>query len=852
MAFDRFLIAPFDKGVESDLKPWQIPDDAFAELENAYIFRGRVKKRFGADLTGVNATAGMEHLYSRLAYNLGKTHAGTGVIAGTVPGTKWEQGQLFSIADVIFTVADGTPGAHQMLRTDGSAEVATFNVTNGAYTITIAAQKNVDCYWYPAQPVTGITQYHSGAINNEPTWAFDTQFAYKFKTNRWVQDGAAIWQGDKTKLFLACNWNGLSADKTSLFVTNFNVVNYNGVVSTSDDPIWSYDGTANATAWAPFKPRFRLDGLGPTNYVVSTARIVLPFKDCLILLNTVETDNTAVPLNQHFPNRCRYSHNGSPLPAAPEAIAGVNGTTNGVGGAAGTVTAARGSIGDVFTIGGEVCTVVNDTPGAQVMNTTGTSVTHTFNCATGAYVFAGAAILTQIYYLPSGAGAWLEGNQPGANGAGWIDAATEEEIVSAGFIKDRLIVYFERSTWELAYTGNYIVPFLWQKINTELGAESTFSAVTFDKVLLAVGQTGIHACTGATVQRIDAKIPDEVFDIDAETNGIAQIVGIRDFDVEMVYWSLISTLGSRGKFQNYPNKVLVFNYKNNTWAMNDDCITAFGYYQEQYDKIWSDQEDPWKDIAWSWNSGIQSADHRKILAGNQQGYVFTLEPDKTTNAPVMSITDIKTVVGVTRLTIIDHNLQTALPGNTSPVGYINCGDYIRIENSGVSLVDGIWPVTVINEDTISIPKVLTGVYPGNAIATRVSNINILSKQWNPYVDKDFQFQLSRIDFNIDKTSKGEVTVDYYPSYSTLSINSGSISAGTMQGDGRLETFAYPVKPLEAYQDQLWHPVYFQAEGDSVQIRIYMSHDQITDEDISASEFEINAMILYTRKTSTRL
>ena len=186
------------------------------------------------------------------------------------------------------------------------------------------------------------------------------------------------------------------------------------------------------------------------------------------------------------------------------------------------------------------------------------------------------------------------------------------------------------------------------------------------------------------------------------------------------------------------------------------------------------------------------------------------------------------------------------------MGYINCGDYIRIENSGVSLVDGIWPVTVINEDTISIPKVLTGVYPGNAIATRVSNINILSKQWNPYVDKDFQFQLSRIDFNIDKTSKGEVTVDYYPSYSTLSINSGSISAGTMQGDGRLETFAYPVKPLEAYQDQLWHPVYFQAEGDSVQIRIYMSHDQITDKNISASEFEINAMILYTRKTSTRL
>ena len=55
-----------------------------------------------------------------------------------------------------------------------------------------------------------------------------------------------------------------------------------------------------------------------------------------------------------------------------------------------------------------------------------------------------------------------------ADGGGYIDASTEEQIVSAEFIKDRLIVYFERSTWELAYTGNEVLPFVWQKINTEL------------------------------------------------------------------------------------------------------------------------------------------------------------------------------------------------------------------------------------------------------------------------------------------------------------------------------------------------------------------------------------------------
>ena len=51
--------------------------------------------------------------------------------------------------------------------------------------------------------------------------------------------------------------------------------------------------------------------------------------------------------------------------------------------------------------------------------------------------------------------AWLEPNSVwtiGPNtakgvGAGWIDATTEEEIISSEFIKDRLIVYFEKSTW---------------------------------------------------------------------------------------------------------------------------------------------------------------------------------------------------------------------------------------------------------------------------------------------------------------------------------------------------------------------------------------------------------------------
>jgi len=43
MAFDRFLVGPINTGLERDLKPFLIADDAFTLLQNCYVFRGRVE-----------------------------------------------------------------------------------------------------------------------------------------------------------------------------------------------------------------------------------------------------------------------------------------------------------------------------------------------------------------------------------------------------------------------------------------------------------------------------------------------------------------------------------------------------------------------------------------------------------------------------------------------------------------------------------------------------------------------------------------------------------------------------------------------------------------------------------------
>ena len=122
---DRFFIAPYEEnsGLQTSLKPWLIPDEAFAELNNAYVFRGRVRKRFGSRWIGDNS------LVSRLRINVGFITGGA--LSGNIKailadlGIPIGIGQSFSIGDIIFTVYNPAIGPQQMLRSDNSIATAT-------------------------------------------------------------------------------------------------------------------------------------------------------------------------------------------------------------------------------------------------------------------------------------------------------------------------------------------------------------------------------------------------------------------------------------------------------------------------------------------------------------------------------------------------------------------------------------------------------------------------------------------------------------------------------------------------------------------------------------------------------
>lgn len=269
---------------------------------------------------------------------------------------------------------------------------------------------------------------------------------------------------------------------------------------------------------------------------------------------------------------------------------------------------------------------------------------------------------------------------------GASDAPTNEAIVAAAFIRDILVVYFTRSTWRLRFVNNAQNPFVWERVNVELGSDCTGSAIPFDKGLMAIGNRGISISDGNDTQRFDEKIPDEIFQIRATNFGFQRVQGIRTFRTRLNFWTIPSIENPDGT---YPDKVLVFNYDTKTWAFFDDCFTTFGYYYPSSSgETWAELTDPWSTYSsLAWNSGVSSSGFEQIVAGNQQGYVFLLEEENSINAPSLTILGL-TAANPGVLTVTNNNLPdgtwitlSGIVGTTSDDGVSLNGRNFKISKS---------------------------------------------------------------------------------------------------------------------------------------------------------------------------
>lgn len=739
---DPFLIANMTVGLERDREPWLLPDQAFPTLSDAYLFRGRIKRRSGYSNLGrlcEEATAQVLGVRGAAPDNY------TGPL--TIPGTAVQiQPGSVSITDTVTTFVDD--GAGNMIVSAGSGTGGVIDYFTGDIDITFtgavpAGPPNVTatyCLIY-GRPVMGLKTREVSVINQEQLIAFDTVKSNVYSNaNQLFEDitfhkttnNAFSWTGDNSDFFWTENYanafwatNGLPGFQNNPTTTN----------PANGDGLRWYDGTG----WVNFLPQ--VDNTGP-NYLMG-ARIIVSYRNRLVMLNTEE--GTAFGASTQYRQRARWSQNGTPY---------------------------------------DIATVPSGFTGG-------------FN-----------------------ANAWRDDV---VGRGGYIDAPTSQSIISAGFINDILVVYFERSTWKLVYTGDPVLPFVWERINAELGAESTFSTIPFDKGLLGVGNYGIIISNGNDVTRIDQKIPDEVFNIHNGNDGVLRVYGIRDFSKQLVYWAFPND----DTDPTFPTRVLVYDYVEGSYAIFNDSITCFGQYQPFNDTTWADLNRSWVSYPYEWQDAQLQSDFPLIVAGNQQGFVFkNYNSGPVINDNSLYITNITQAVGAV-VTSPNHNL---LEGTIIQI----------VDVEGMTEVNGeIYRVSTPTTNTfvlqtlnvsgafVDLDSTGFGAYTQNGLIQVRNNFNILTKKFNPYINTGSQVRLQQIDYFVEFSEGLEFTTEVFLDEN----NSQSVEREIVLPDTNI-------------LQKVWVPAYYSSIGQFAQIQISFSDVEMFDVTKSSGDVTIHGLIMY--------
>ncbi|MBE3085564.1 MAG: hypothetical protein IMZ64_05030 [Bacteroidetes bacterium] len=759
MSYQPFYISNFepDSGIQTYNEPFLIPEKAFTDLEDAYCWRGRVKRKLGYDLlarlrrvlTGValgNSAASpwSFNIYTILAMageDTAEIEAGSlSITVGAIVFTDNSDGTLSSI----------TPG------NSGYINYQTWAVTL-IHTAGAAVATTATFSYYPGLPVMGLPTYETTVINVEELWAFDTKYAYRYTGGAFQQQGAYVWKGLDIHFFWSSNYYRTPAPVNILWVTNFNQATAGG------DQIKYWDGAT----WVTFNPIVHgTDRL-------QQARCIIPYKGRLLAFNTWE--GLTIATAAQFPQRLRWSQSGNPT------------------------TLATAWQDDVVGYGG------------------------------------------------------------------YLDAPSSEQITGVAFIKDTLLVKFERSSWKIVYTGNEQLPFLFEKVNTELGSGSTFSLVKFDKGVFASGNFGITVDSSNNVERIDEKIPSLVFEnFNNDFDGPKKIHGIRDFANEMVYW----TYQNAETDSVYCDKILAYNYINGTYAIFNDAFTCFGYFQKTGDKTWATTTSKWEATPLRWDGGKGQSRYPDIVAGNMQGYVALLSNENVNNDPILSITNITpNAVNPVIITSPNHGLRDgsiikitgiiADPAGTIPVMTI--------------LNDRIFKIEKIDKDTFYILTHDSGVsfdyeylgvgsvYYGLGKIQIFNNFALDTKIFSPFYEVGGQARLGYVDFLLDKTPNGEftnsITIDENDNISISDLYATTEPDGS-PGSGLLGNSIVLTKPenlaIIAYQEnqaKIWHRFYVQSICQNFQFHMTMTDLQMIDETISMCDFVLHAFVIYISKNA---
>lgn len=938
-----FLIAGSDAGLETDKKSFLLPEKAFPTLENAYVWRDRVKKREGLKFIGrlrrviatatssVNTTASATIDFNNVLSFFDTatpgvsgrisaiTQANPGSVTTTtnhnlttgdvvtmenIAGMIELEGNSYTITvttPTTFTIGVDTtaftpfagggnwtteptseivPGS--LVITVGAPDTSTFTdqgdgtfavtglgqqagsyinyITGQAFltftgVLTGGATVTAAFNYYPTLPAMGIIMRERADINFEQTLAWDTKYCYAFdgaNYNEYLPATATTWNGSNSQFFWGANFRGSDASVRQLFVTNFN-----------RDATGNPMRYTNGTTWTDFEPSIASTQVN-NQALPNNPAGVTPYATIIAVPggNPITPGTVTITMSNVA---------GTPAPRDSDTIwtdPNRDGTLKGSPNtSSGTINYATGAINLVVNpvMAAGACTVtVNYKYNSSTLYSARILIPYygrllAFNTFEGATRAGSTQYFNRLRFSqvgdPTQSGAW---DSTIFGRGGFIDAPTNEEIISAIFYKNVMIVFFEKTTWQLRYVGDYGLPFAWERISSDLGSESQFANILFDDGVLGVGDRAIIAANSQGTERIDLKIPDIVFALRNDNQGTARVHGIREFQKELVFWCYNDSTDSKTN-QIFPNKTLLYNYRNDTWAIFRNNVTVFGRYYGINSITWDRTDITWDDYEVTWNDPDGQAEFPFVICGNQQGFIhfygYHSRDDRS-----LSITAVdRTVVSPNplRLTIPNHNLQDG------DLIYLENLDFIDTTTSAdvtTDLNDKLYFVRTLvpyNQNIIEIlqwdstendfitdysytPASGTGTYIGQGTATLLPRMRIVTKDFNPFSMEGKQTKIGYVDFLTDRSTSGQITVNIYAD--TATKENANLEIG--QSDLPMQDNSLFNNPNSSI---VWNRFYSTVFGSFISIEITYDDELMSDRDISDEPFELNALILWLKQ-----
>ena len=439
---------------------------------------------------------------------------------------------------------------------------------------------------------------------------------------------------------------------------------------------------------------------------------------------------------------------------------------------------------------------------------------------------------------------------------GWLSAGISQPIQTVTNNEDVLLIGFGgngRKT-RFAYTGNDLQPFLFYNINSELPSTSTFSSVVLDKGAIDIGSFGICITDQQSAQRIDLDIPNAVFQIQKDNHGAERVNAVRDYINEWIYFCYpVDNSGDDSQNWVFPTQTFFFNYRDNTWAVFYENFTCHGQYRANSNLTWATLPyKSWNQWTDTWDTGTETAYEIQVIAGNPQGYVLVkgVGTDESISGTISAMQNAGN--GYTQITSYNHCLQSSNP-NTFTTDFIyiqNCLGITALNDQAFAVVQ------IIDENNF----VINGNWPGGTYTgagqfAKLSQPYFQTKQFPVFWDQGRQVRIGVQKYLLDVTSAGKVTLQMFLSQNDNDPWNNPNFSGTPNGlEYSQVLYTCPestnlgltpanvnLQQQVTSANQYWHRVNTSLIGDTFQIGITLSDDQMQDINLATDEIVLHAM-----------